>query len=251
MGSNTWFDNYLNHMPADADEDTLRKYVRACILCLLGLTLMLDLYGDQVALHYLPPLADLDNIRRYNWGSAIFAFEYSHLCRASNLKKSQMACCPLLLQFWSWERMRIGAPQPYWREAPDLEDDIHPFYRPCWSYLHWDRPKLFQEVSSGALVFFRDQLEQMVHGDFIFRPYDEKLMERLHPLWLESRKLWTADVPLIYFNIIEWHHPIRVMRHFGWKQSIPPAPIAYTNEHHGLERKKRVDWRVYLQKYVG
>ncbi|KAL9670830.1 hypothetical protein QQ045_008388 [Rhodiola kirilowii] len=130
MGSKTWFDNYLNHMPADADEETLRKYVRAYILCLLGLTLMLDLYGDQVALHYLPLLADLDTVRRYSWGSAFLAFEYTHLCRGGNFKKSQMADCPLLLQFWSWERMRIEAPQTYWREAPDLEDDIHPFYGP-------------------------------------------------------------------------------------------------------------------------
>ncbi|KAL9662553.1 hypothetical protein QQ045_027386 [Rhodiola kirilowii] len=40
MGSKTWFDNYLNHMPVDADEKTLRKYARAYILCLLGLTLI-------------------------------------------------------------------------------------------------------------------------------------------------------------------------------------------------------------------
>ncbi|KAL9678389.1 hypothetical protein QQ045_016233 [Rhodiola kirilowii] len=65
MGSKTWFDDYLNHMPTDADEETLRKYARAYISCLLGLTLMLDLYGDQVALHYLPLLADLDNVMRY------------------------------------------------------------------------------------------------------------------------------------------------------------------------------------------
>ncbi|KAL9688086.1 hypothetical protein QQ045_032499 [Rhodiola kirilowii] len=75
-------------------------------------------------------------------------------------------------------------------------------------------------------------------------------MERLHPACLESRELWTADVPLICFNIVEWHHPIRVMRQFGWKQMIPPAIIAFTNEHHGLERKKKVDWRMHLHQYV-
>ncbi|KAL9688162.1 hypothetical protein QQ045_032577 [Rhodiola kirilowii] len=75
-------------------------------------------------------------------------------------------------------------------------------------------------------------------------------MDRLHPVCLESRELWTAGVPLICFNIVEWHHPIRVMRQFGWKQMIPPTSIEFTNEHHGLERKKRVDWRVHLHQYV-
>ncbi|KAL9665474.1 hypothetical protein QQ045_020894 [Rhodiola kirilowii] len=66
MGSKTWFDDYLNNMPADADDETLKKYAWAYILCLLGLTLMADLSGDMVALHYLPLLADLDNARRYS-----------------------------------------------------------------------------------------------------------------------------------------------------------------------------------------
>ncbi|KAL9673417.1 hypothetical protein QQ045_029674 [Rhodiola kirilowii] len=135
MGSKTWFDDYLNNMPADADEETLKKYARAYILCLLGLTLMANLSGDQVALHYLPLLVDLDNVRRYSWGSAVLAFQYSQLCRASNFKKSQIGGCALLLQFWCWERMRIGRPQPYDRDALELEDDIHPYLRPYWSYL--------------------------------------------------------------------------------------------------------------------
>ncbi|KAL9691260.1 hypothetical protein QQ045_011680 [Rhodiola kirilowii] len=165
MGSKTWFDNCLTNMPDDVDEETLKKYARAYILCLLRLTLLSDLYGDQVVLHYLLLLTDLDYTRRYSWGSVILSFQYSQLCKASNLKQSQIGGCALLLQFWSWERMRIGAPQPYFREAPDLEDDIHLFLRPCWSYLHWVGPKNFQEVPHGALVLFRDQLERMVHGD--------------------------------------------------------------------------------------
>ncbi|KAL9679583.1 hypothetical protein QQ045_017449 [Rhodiola kirilowii] len=135
MGSKTWFDDYLTNMPDNVDEETLKKYARAYILCLLRLTLMLDLYGDQVALHYLPLLADLDNTRRCSWGSVVLAFQYIQLCRASNFKKSQIGGCALLLQFWCWECMRIGAPQPYFRDAPELEDDIHPYFRPCWSYL--------------------------------------------------------------------------------------------------------------------
>ncbi|KAL9687424.1 hypothetical protein QQ045_031825 [Rhodiola kirilowii] len=159
MGSKTWFDDYLTNMPSDVDEETFKKYARAYILCLLRLTLMSDLYDDQVALHYLPLLADLDNVRRYNWGRAVLTFQYSQLCRASNFKKSQIGGCALLLQLWCWERMRIGRPQPYFRDASELEDDIHPYFRPCWSYLHWAGPKHFEEVPRGSLVFYRDQLK--------------------------------------------------------------------------------------------
>ncbi|KAL9682738.1 hypothetical protein QQ045_014545 [Rhodiola kirilowii] len=77
MGRKTWFDDYLTTMPDDVDEETLKKYARVYILCLLGLTLMSDLYGDQVALHYLPLLVGLDNVRRYSWGSAVLAYQYS------------------------------------------------------------------------------------------------------------------------------------------------------------------------------
>ncbi|KAL9673314.1 hypothetical protein QQ045_029570 [Rhodiola kirilowii] len=176
----------LTNMPDDADEETLKKYARAYILCLLGLTLMSDLYGDQVALHYLPVLADLDNVRRYSCGSAVLAFQYSQLCRASNFKKSQIGGCALLLQFWCWERMRIGRPQPYFRDAPELEDDIHPYFRLSWLYLHWAGPKHFEETPRDSLILYRDHLERMVHDDFIYRPYEKDLMERLHPPKLEQ-----------------------------------------------------------------
>ncbi|KAL9687198.1 hypothetical protein QQ045_031596 [Rhodiola kirilowii] len=95
------------------------------------------------------------------------------MCRATNVKKSQMVGCPLLLQFWSWERMRIGDPHPFNQEAPDLDDDIDPHLRPCWPYLKWAGPKHFAEVPHGC-----------------------------------------------------------------------------RNEHHGVERKKRGDWRIHMQQYV-
>ncbi|KAL9672958.1 hypothetical protein QQ045_029211 [Rhodiola kirilowii] len=95
MGSKTWFDGYLTTMPADADDEMLRKYARAYILCLLGMTLVADLSGDSVPLHYLPVLADLDNVRRYSWGSAVLAYQYSQMCRASYIKKQQIGGCPL------------------------------------------------------------------------------------------------------------------------------------------------------------
>ncbi|KAL9691919.1 hypothetical protein QQ045_012346 [Rhodiola kirilowii] len=233
MGSKTWFNEYLTRMPADADEEMLKKYARAYILCLLGLTLVADLSGDQVPLHYLPLLANLDNARRYSWGSAVLAYQYSQMCRASYIKKSQIGGCALLLQFWCWERMRIGRPQSYDRDPPELQVDMHPYYRPCWSYLSWARPKHFEETPRGSLIFYRDQLERMNHADFIYRPYEEDLMERLHPVCLDLEAVEgftsTADSRPIFQRI--FHTVVDELRVLGELRllNINPDTIQFGN----------------------
>ncbi|KAL9669600.1 hypothetical protein QQ045_007147 [Rhodiola kirilowii] len=86
--------------------------------------------------------------------------------------------------------------------------------------------------------------------DFIWRPYDESLFHILNPICLEGRNSWRANVPLISFNVIGWHHPGRVMRQFGCRQFIPPQPIAYLDENHAKDRKPKVDWGVHHYRLI-
>ncbi|KAL9676726.1 hypothetical protein QQ045_004944 [Rhodiola kirilowii] len=60
MAKRSWFKNHLAEIPADADEETLKKYTRAYLICLLGLPVFIDKSGKTIPLYFLPLLEDLD-----------------------------------------------------------------------------------------------------------------------------------------------------------------------------------------------
>ncbi|KAL9685535.1 hypothetical protein QQ045_022986 [Rhodiola kirilowii] len=101
LAKKVWFKENMSIIPADADEETLKRYARAYILQLLGLTLFSELSGSSVPLHFLPSLDDLDNVRHYSRGSAALAYLYSMLCKASKVGKCQIGGAVLILQLWS------------------------------------------------------------------------------------------------------------------------------------------------------
>ncbi|KAL9685843.1 hypothetical protein QQ045_023297 [Rhodiola kirilowii] len=250
LAKKVWFKQNMTIIPTDADEETLKRYARAYILQLLGLTLFSELSGSSVPLHFLPLLDDLDSIRHYGWGSAALAYLYSMLCKASKSGKCQIGGAVLILQFWSWERMRFGRPQCMFRHLPPLDADIDPLQRGARTFMKWHGPKNFIGVPKGSLLFYRDEFQKMLISDFIWRPYDEGLYHLLNPICVEGRHSWRANVPLIHFNVIEWHHPGRVMRQIGCRQFIPLPPIACSDENHGKDRKPKVDWGVHYYRYI-
>ncbi|KAL9658896.1 hypothetical protein QQ045_015558 [Rhodiola kirilowii] len=182
MAKRSWFKNHLAQIPVDADDETLKKYARAYLINLLGLTLFGDKSGKAIPLYFLPLLEDLD------W-------------------------------FWSWDRLsRIGVPKilvPVMLPPADAEFD--PALRGAWSYLKWMGPKRWVGVPKGSLLQYRDCIQKMEPGDFIWRPYDYAMLQLLNPVCIEGlQTTWRADVPLICYNIIEWHHPARVARQYGF-----------------------------------
>ncbi|KAL9665622.1 hypothetical protein QQ045_021043 [Rhodiola kirilowii] len=250
LAKKVWFKENMSIIPADADEETLKRYARAYILQLLGLTLFSELSGSSVPLHFLPLLDDLDSVRHYSWGSAALAYLYHMMCKASKSGKCQIGGAVLILQFWSWERMRFGRPKCAFRYLPLHDADIDPLERGAWTFMKWHGPKNFIGVPKGSLLFYRDEFQKMLISDFIWRPYDEGLYHLLNPICVEGRHSWTANVPLIHFNVIEWHHPGRVMRQFGFRQFVPLPPIACSNENHGKNRKPKVDWGIQYHRYI-
>ena len=57
-------------------------------------------------------------------------------------------------------------------------------------------------------------------------------------------EIWTARVPLVCFNIVEWHFPDRVRRQFGWFQCVPEKPIADRGYHSTvMTGRSDEDWR--------
>ncbi|KAL9667719.1 hypothetical protein QQ045_002083 [Rhodiola kirilowii] len=212
MAKISWFKNHLAQIPVDADDETLKKYARAYLLNLIGSTLFSDKSGKPIPLYFLPLLEDLDRVRNYSWGSAVLACLYSNMCGA------------------------------YAEFKPGLHG--------AWSYLKWVGPKRWVGVLHGSLLQYRDAIQKMETGDFICRPYDYTLFELLNPICLEGQlTTWRADVPLICYNIIKWHHPGRVVRQYGFRQGVPTNPIGSSDQFHGMDRKKNRVWAVFHASY--
>ena len=58
-----------------------------------------------------------------------------------------------------------------------------------------------------------------------------------------GQHIWRAEVPLIYFWIVECHHPKRVLRQFGMKQPVPCVVDTSTTLHKiSLQGKWEKNW---------
>ncbi|XP_025630542.1 serine/threonine-protein phosphatase 7 long form homolog [Arachis hypogaea] len=97
--------------PLDTWESVMR-YVRCHIFCLLGTTLFVDKSTVYFHAKYLPLLQNFDQISNYSWGSACLANLYRSLCCASRYNCKEMDGPLDLLFVWAWERMPRLAPIP-------------------------------------------------------------------------------------------------------------------------------------------
>ena len=70
-----------------------------------------------------------------------------------------------------------------------------------------------------------------------------------------GQHIWRAKVLLIYFWIVEGHHPDRVFRQFGMKQPIPLVVDTSTNLHRislqgKWEKDQEVEHHVHIQQWA-
>ncbi|XP_015943954.1 serine/threonine-protein phosphatase 7 long form homolog [Arachis duranensis] len=106
-----WVRSIRDEEPLDTEE-SIRRYVRCKIFCLLGSTLFTDKSTAYAHAKYLPLLRDFERIHTYSWGSACLAHLYRALCRASRYDTKEMDGPLNLLFVWAWERMPCIAPVP-------------------------------------------------------------------------------------------------------------------------------------------
>ncbi|XP_073123508.1 uncharacterized protein [Henckelia pumila] len=240
-------------LPDGASEDIVKFYARAYILQLLGGQLLSDMSNNKVKLMYLPLLRDFESAGRLSWGSAVLACLYRALCRATKPETSDI-CGPLvLLQIWAWERVpfvRPGRIAPREHTSPDRVSGEYPL--PAAPYgSRWNVGFKLESVGTHVLVLYRDQLDNMKDDQFVWEPYPVDVLASLPDYCLFGRRIWQTVSPLICFDVVEFHHPDRVLRQFGQRQTIPAVcdtiPDIHLTDRRG---RQNYDWAQHHRQFV-
>ncbi|KAI7979648.1 hypothetical protein LOK49_Contig285G00002, partial [Camellia lanceoleosa] len=157
---------------------------------------------------------------------------------------------------WAWERLSRIAPSRKSniaageRAIGEGDQLLPPGPRAC----RWRVPFSHEVISTNVGLIFRDQFDRMVEGEFIWEPYgtEDDIVTSFPSYCTVGRDIWMARVPLICFDIIDWHLPDRVLRQFGRVQSVPDRFDAQLAMHFRDRRgKMATDWAKEYQTFIG
>ena len=83
-------------------------------------------------------------------------------------------------------------------------------------------------------------------------PYSEELLAQLPAYCTEGRDMWMAICPLINWEMVELHLPVRTLRQFGLHQIIPQTTDTDANMHKvtRLNSCGGTDWTQKHQAYI-
>ncbi|KAL0363057.1 UNVERIFIED_CONTAM: protein MAINTENANCE OF MERISTEMS [Sesamum calycinum] len=231
------------HITPDTPHLTVVQYARAVALLLLGGTMCPDSSGNLVSLLYLAKLEDIVAARNYSWGSAVLAFLYRELCNASEKGKAAIGGA---LQFGPGHASfhfvpDFGAPRVHMGPHQIDNNRVLPGapYGAMWNCEH-----TFTRTVRTTVRVIRDILDEMQYDQFIWQPYDMESNVIMAYAGNFNPQLWRSICPLIFYAIVEMHHPERVLRQFGMMQNIPDQPDTRDMSLHKITRSNRTgtDW---------
>ncbi|KAH1241622.1 Protein MAIN-LIKE 1 [Glycine max] len=223
---------------------------RAYLLHLLGCTLFANKSATNVHVVYLEALQDLSMTDRYAWGVAALVHMYDQLNDASLSHSRQLGGYITLLQCWIYEHFPSVAEST----ADQDYDEASP--RAC----RWIATK--KTVKSIRTPLYKERLDRLRIPDVCWIPYGEHrergscgslvtrrpvksirtplYKERLDRLripdvcWIpygEHREVRDFHVRSCYSGLLCWgpvavyYRPERVVRQFGYTQTIPAPPV--------------------------
>ncbi|RYR36497.1 hypothetical protein Ahy_A09g041459 [Arachis hypogaea] len=172
----------------------IQMYVKCHIMLLFGTVL----FGDKSS-------------ATFSWDSACLAHLYISLCRATRVDCKEMEGPLTLLLTWAWIRL------PFL--APILGNPrVFPIAN---RWRNWDRENYAYRYNS--LAHYRRLLDDLQEGHFVWEAYGiGNIDPDVIPLDIHHNSvIWSATVPLISFECIEWHASDRVRRKFGLSQGVP------------------------------
>ncbi|XP_025617008.1 serine/threonine-protein phosphatase 7 long form homolog [Arachis hypogaea] len=171
--------------------DCMQRYVKYHIMLLFDTNLFGDKSGTSVHWKFLPLLRDFGSIKQYSRGSACLAHLYRTLCRASR-----------------FDCKKIDGPLTLMLKSNCVNEISHIRWR---NWEHGDR-----RYGYLTLDHFRKALDDLQEGQFVWVAY---VVDRVDPdiipteIYMHS-VVWSAMVPLVSFECIEWHATDRFRRQF-------------------------------------
>ncbi|KAH1199156.1 Serine/threonine-protein phosphatase 7 long form [Glycine max] len=196
----SWLAHHFDQINNDNDEEQVRRFARAWILRFIGGVLFVDKTSNRVSVRYLQFLRDFEECGRYAWGAVVLSFLYREMCSATDYKTKSIGGMCILLQLWAWERCPTLAP----KRTPSHIENTPLGHR-------WLR-RGNQHIGNDDVKVFRRKFDIMKRHEFVWEPYPSTVMSLLPPVCLVGSLAWYAVVPLICFQVIEWHQPDRVLR---------------------------------------
>ncbi|XP_073099120.1 serine/threonine-protein phosphatase 7 long form homolog [Elaeis guineensis] len=177
------------------------------------------------------------------------------MCRGAYADQSEIGGYLVLLQIWVWERMPTISPlrrqlleMPSEQQDPDV-----PFRLDGPLGYRWNVAFNVHHVSTRVARVYRCQLDTLLDTSrrFLWEPYTDGILAILPQMCTVGHDIWTARVPLIYFDVVEWHLPDRVLRQFGQIQGIPEQ-FDTSQGLHRIDRRgrARIDWRIRHAQYI-
>nr|XP_009781611.1 PREDICTED: serine/threonine-protein phosphatase 7 long form homolog [Nicotiana sylvestris] len=195
------------------------RYTRLALFLLFGGVLFPNTSGNLVIMRFLHHLQQLDELPQYSWGAAVLAYLYRSMCRAS---------------------MGIQWILPLQPSLPPLEPGVPPPFLPlARRWVLW-RGNYRGIDAHHNLPLVRDVLDMLEAAQFIWTPYNDKLLVDLPDYCSVDRQLWSTSVPLMCLDVVEHHATERVLLQFDRPRTIPRDP-GWVATHYQRDDHLRVD----------
>ncbi|XP_047166760.1 protein MAINTENANCE OF MERISTEMS-like [Vigna umbellata] len=201
--------SWLRDIYAEHCEQQQWEYAaRAYLLHLVGCNIFADKTATSIRVSYLLLFRDVHICGRYAWGVAALVYMYDQLGDASLASTRQMAGYLTLLQSWIYEHFptlgRRRMVSSYMEDRPRAAK--------------WESPR-----QGSTLLEVRVHLDALTYDLVIWYPYESHR---------ESRPFYGVCMFSGWIRIGETlcrHLPERVLRQFGFQQSIPRDPPVVAN----------------------
>ncbi|KAL0406979.1 UNVERIFIED_CONTAM: hypothetical protein Slati_4011800 [Sesamum latifolium] len=150
----------------------------------------------------------------------------------------------LQLVIWAWSRIiplcpGLSAERVYMGQVQTDNNHLLPAapYGATWNCEH-----NFTRTVRTTVRVIRNILDEMQSDQFIWQPYDMDSDVIMAYAADFNPQLWRSSCPLIFYAIVEMHHPERVIRQFGMRQNIPEATDTRDMSLHQISQRGYWEW---------